>query len=302
LQERGVRLEFVLDEGGAVIEDLPMGVKKPAAMIGLAEKGYADFLVSVVDAGGHAAEPPRNTALGKLAKALVMLEKMPMKQRLISPVTLSLTTLGHHVDPLKRIFLTNLRIFKPLVMRILAGDKQTNALTRTTIAATMAEASPAPNVLPQRAKATLNTRILPGETANDVETHIRRVADKAGIPLEIELLRYAPAVEERAHGWAYQVILRCLPTICKDIIPLPYLVTGATDSREYAHISDEIYRFYPFFLNSDELSAMHATNERIRRESLAGALRFNYQFIKEVGSGTKGSAQIPENRKAGLKK
>jgi len=64
---------------------------------------------------------------------------------------------------------------------------------------------------------------------------------------------------------------------------VPYLVTGATDSHEYTHITDEIYRFYPFVLSEDEINSMHATDERIRLKSLAGALRFNYQFIKKAG-------------------
>ena len=283
LRERGVQLEFVLDEGGAVIEDAPFNVSAPIAMIGLAEKGYVDFRITVVDHGGHSAEPPPHTALGKLSKAITAIEAAPMKQRLITPVDLTFDALGRRMRLPMRLVLANLWLLKPLALPVLSKDRQTNAMTRTTIAATMAEASPASNVLPQRATANLNVRILPGQTAEEVEKHITTVAAKAGVRLEIKASRTSPAIEARKSAWAYDAILRCLPTIREGIIATPYLVTGATDSREYAGIADEIYRFYPFIINSKELSAMHATDERIRRESLAGALKFNYHFIKMAG-------------------
>ena len=288
LQQRGVRLEFVFDEGGAILENPPFGLSKPVAMIGLAEKGYTDFCVSVLDAGGHSAEPPRNTALGKLAMVLAAIEKRPMKQRLISPVTLTFDALGRYMGFTMRLVLANLWLFKPLALRSLAANKQTNSMTRTTIAATMAEASPASNILPQKASATLNVRILPGETSGDVKSHIERVASKTAVEIELDMLRGSPAVGERVSAWAYQAILRYLPAVREGVIPAPYLVTGATDSREYEPVADEIYRFYPFILSESELDAMHATDERIRRESLAGALRFNYHFIKEASSGSRG--------------
>jgi carboxypeptidase PM20D1 len=282
LLERGVRFEFILDEGGAIIEDMPFGIKSPAAMIGLAEKGYADFRVTVSDEGGHAAEPPPNTALGNLAKIVTAIEKNPMKQRLIPLVTLTFKALGRHMKKPMQMVLANLWLFKPLAMAAFAKDKQTNAMTRTTIAATMAEASPAPNVLPQRASVILNVRTLPGETAEDVRRHIERIAAKTGVPFTIELLKDSPAADMGSCSWVYKTIIRCLDAVCKDIIPVPYIVTGATDSRDYIPITDEIYRFYPFILNTQELNCMHAANERIRRKSLDGALNFLYQFIKKA--------------------
>ena len=283
LKERGVTMEFVLDEGGAITEEPPFGLNSPMAMIGMAEKGYADFSVSVIDKGGHSAEPPRNTALGKLGALLVALEKNPVKQRLISPVTMTFDTLGRYMGFHMRLILANLWLFKPVALRVLASDKQTNAMTRTTMAATMASGSPASNVLPQRATATVNSRILPGETIEDVKKHIEGVAAKAGVPFEVDVLRGSQPVPERTSAWAYQAIIRYLPAIREGIVATPYLVTGATDSREFVPVTDEIYRFYPFYLNKSELAAMHATDERIRRGSLAGALRFNYHFIKDAG-------------------
>ena len=283
LHDRDVMMEFVLDEGGAIIENPPFDIKVPAAMIGLAEKGYADFRVSVADEGGHSAEPPQHTALGSLAKVLAAIEAAPMKQKLVPPVTLTLEALGRHMKAPLRAVMANLWLSKPLVLYFLAKDLQTNAMSRNTIAATMAEASPAANVLPQRASAILNTRILPGSTADEIRAHILQVGARAGVSVEVEAIKASPPICMRPSSWTHEAIQRCLSVIREDILPVPYLVTGATDSREYASVAEELYRFYPFLLDSSELAAMHATNERVRHESLAGALRFNYNFIKEAG-------------------
>jgi carboxypeptidase PM20D1 len=286
LHERGIRFEFILDEGGAISENLPFGISHPAAMIGLAEKGYADFRITVSDEGGHAAEPPPNTALGKLAKVLTAIEKKPMKQKLVPIAALTFDAFSRRMNLLMRVIFANMWFFKPLIMHVFSKDKQTNAMTRTTIAATMAEASPAPNVLPQRASAILNVRLLPGNTAEDVLKHLMRTTAKTSVQINIELIKESPAVEMSSRSWVYETILHCLPVIQQGIFAVPYLVTGATDSREYIHLTDEIYRFYPFILNMQELSCMHAANERIRQDSLAGALKFLYHFIKQAGNRT----------------
>ena len=284
LEERGVHMEFILDEGGAVMEEPPFGLSTPVAMIGLAEKGFVDFGISVLDAGGHSSEPPKHTALGKLAKVITFIERSPMKQKLISPVTKTFDAIGRYMGFSMRLILANQWLFKPLLKSALAKEKQTNAMTRTTMAATMCEASPASNVLPQRASVTINSRILPGETMDDVKKHIERVVAKSGVSVEVALLRGSEPVPERTTAWAYDAILRFLPAISDGIVAAPYLVMGGTDSREYVPVTDEIYRFYPFIVNKKELAAMHATDERIRISSLIGAVKFNYHFIKGAAS------------------
>ena len=70
LKERGVWPDFVLDEGGAVIPEGLPGIRGEAAMIAVAEKGVANFSVSIASGeGGHAATPPKSTVAGRLARA-----------------------------------------------------------------------------------------------------------------------------------------------------------------------------------------------------------------------------------------
>ena len=77
LNERGVRIEAVLDEGGSVIQGSVPGVKSPVALIGVAEKGYLTAELNVSATPGHSSMPPRQTAIGILAAALARIESAP---------------------------------------------------------------------------------------------------------------------------------------------------------------------------------------------------------------------------------
>lgn len=279
LQARGVRLAFVLDEGGAVLSDAPFGLKCPAAMVGVAEKGYADIRVTVRAAGGHAAEPPDRTALGNLGRLLAAIEDHPRPLRLIPTVEATFRTLSAHIGGAQGFLLQHIKLTKPLVFAAMRSNKQVAAMLRTTVAATQAQGSPQANVLPQAATAVLNCRLLPGDTDGALLGSLREIA--AGLKLDagFETIRYSPAPAETP---ADSPVFKAIAALAGELfgaIPVPYLVTGATDSREYAVVSDEIFRMYPFLLESAELDGMHGTGERIKKSSLALAVRFMQRFI-----------------------
>jgi carboxypeptidase PM20D1 len=59
----------------------------------------------------------------------------------------------------------------------------------------------------------------------------------------------------------------------------PSQVTGATDARHYAGLSDNIYRFAPFVVRPEDLKRIHGTDERISVEHYAQCVRFYHQLI-----------------------
>jgi carboxypeptidase PM20D1 len=143
LRSRGVHFDYVLDEGGAVVDGVVPDVAVPVAMVGIAEKGYVTLELSIEREGGHSSMPPPHTAVGELSSAIVELERTPFP-----PQTEFAERLFYYIAPHlpfpRRMIVSNLWAFKPVVVRLLRANRETNALIRTTTAATIFEELPHP--------------------------------------------------------------------------------------------------------------------------------------------------------------
>ncbi|MBR0536595.1 MAG: M20/M25/M40 family metallo-hydrolase, partial [Clostridia bacterium] len=186
LKEKGVHLDCVIDEGGAI---LPIEIKgvihKDLAGIGVAEKGYADIEISVFAKGGHSSQAPNHTALGKLAEVIRDIEGHQFKTKL-SPMMMELFgKVAKSATYPARLVTCNYRLLKPALEAVLGYVPQAASMMRTTTGVTMASGSPAPNVLPQKATATVNFRIYPGQTLEDVLAHIRKVVRNKKIEVNV---------------------------------------------------------------------------------------------------------------------
>jgi carboxypeptidase PM20D1 len=184
LRNEGRRFEFIIDEGGFVVEDTPILPGRLLAMVNIAEKTYFTVRLRARGEGGHSSMPPRHTAIGKLASALGRLEANPMPARLSGPIREMLTAVAPEVPGIEGWALRNLWLTEPLVLRGLTGDRSTNALVRTTTAITIFEGGVKENVLPQEAVATVNFRLLPGDSTEAVLDHIERTIDDPEITVE----------------------------------------------------------------------------------------------------------------------
>ncbi|HET9445935.1 MAG TPA: M20/M25/M40 family metallo-hydrolase, partial [Steroidobacteraceae bacterium] len=172
LAGRGIRAEFVLDEGGLSISDAPL-TNKPLTLVGIAEKGYLSLQLEVKVAGGHSNAPGERTAVDVLAKALVAIRNNSFEPRYAGVTQAMLDAIAPHTPPVTRAAIANSWLFAPLLLRELSATPQGAALLHTTIAPTMLQGSPKQNVLPSVATATINLRILPGDRIADVIAHVR---------------------------------------------------------------------------------------------------------------------------------
>lgn len=267
LLERGVRPGLVLDEGGAVVENVLPGVGVATAMIGVAERGVATFVLTAHEAGGHASTPPRIPATARLARAIDRLRRRPFPLRLAAPVRAMLATAAPHApSPLREVF-ARAGVAAPLITRVFAAlGPETNALVRTTAVVTELAGATGRNVLPTTARAWVNVRLLTGDSIADVSVHLQRAIADPRIEIELEA-GSDPSPVSPWTGDAWRRIAGCVrETLGADTVPLPYLQLGASDSRWFTRISDHVYRFAPFHLTRSERDALHAHDERIRVE------------------------------------
>lgn len=279
--EKGITFDYIIDEGGTVIEDFISDFKSPIATIGIGEKGYANIKVSVQGTGGHASMPPKHTALGTLSGVIHNLEKSQCPLNLIPSVHEFLMKIGPYMKWPVRFLIANLWLTKPIFIRAFAKSSTAgNAMLRTTTAVTMAEASMEPNVLPQTASLTANFRILPGEKGDDLLHHIKKVNSAYDIkvtPLRLE----NPSSISSTDSEGFKRIESLIKQLYGDVVVTPYLVLGGTDSRKYEPLCQHIYRFSPYLINKEELGSMHSTNERLSQENFRRCITFFMELYKQ---------------------
>ena len=280
LKEKGVHFDFVIDEGGVVMNGKLLGVNAMVAAIGICEKGYADIRLTAKSSGGHASRPPKETAVGTLAKAIIALEKHQAKSSLNEPLRAMLSTVGGYMKFPLNVIASNLFLTKPLLLKGFAAGAEGAAMVRTTAAPTMLKGSSAPNVLADRAEAVANFRIAPGETVDDLLAHIRKVTRGS---VEVSIIQgYNPSGSSDTGSEAYRLIERTVAGIFTGYVVTPYLMIAATDSRHYASVADGIYRFQPFRSMTEDLGTIHAVGERLSIESLREGVEFFIRLVKNA--------------------
>jgi carboxypeptidase PM20D1 len=274
LEDRGVHLEALLDEGGGVTENMLPGVKLPVATIGTAEKGYLSLQLSVACPPGHSATPPRQTAISILSNALTRLSARPMPARL-TYILPTLRWIGAALNFSTQLALANLWLFGGIVKRRLTASPQTDAILRTTIAPTMISGGVKDNLLPAEARATVNFRILPGESIAGVCQHVRRVIDDERVTLQaVEGSAREPSPLSPITSRAYQSLVSTIQRIFGNIPVAPMLVAGGTDAYRYTGICENALRFAPVIATKDILSRIHGVNERMAVADLEKQVKF----------------------------
>jgi carboxypeptidase PM20D1 len=284
LKSRGVHPLVAIDEGSAIVRGVIPGISRPVALIGIAEKGHTSVRLTVESAGGHSSMPPPRTAVGVLARAIDRLETHPLPGRLDGAVAGMLEELGREMPLSSRIAMANLWLTRPLVIRMLSRSPATNATLRTTTAPTMIQGSPKENVLPIRAQAIVNFRIIPGETPETVLEHVRRVVDDSTVAIALAEPPAPPSPVSSTTSRAYETLARDIAALEPNAIVAPSLVVGATDSRHYAGYARDVYRFLPMQIGAADLDRVHGTNERIGVHDYARGVAFMTLLISDLSS------------------
>src|SRR5574341_707531 len=185
LKARGVRPAFVLDEGGAIATGLVPGVAGPVALVGIAEKGYLTLELVVRVDGGHSSMPPRQTAVGILSAAIEELEEHPGPGGIRGPTAQMFDYLGPELPFGMRLFFANRWLFGGLLAGRFGASPAGNAMLRTTTAPTIFQAGVKENVLPSVARATVNFRLLQGDSIAGLVAYVRRIIADPRVTVEV---------------------------------------------------------------------------------------------------------------------
>jgi carboxypeptidase PM20D1 len=280
LEQRGVRPAFILDEGGIIAEGAVPGVKRPVALVSTAEKGVLSVQLVARSEGGHSSMPPTHGAIGKLAAAIQKLEENQMPARLDGATRRSYQYLAPEMPFGTRLALANLWLFSPLIERQAAADPAANARIRTTTAPTIFQGGIKENVLPHEARAVVNFRVLPGDTIQGVLRHVR---DTVGPGIRVQATGTAnseASPESDVRAPEFGLIQRTLAQVLPGVIVAPNLLAGATDTKHYRRLSQNVFRFIPMRMKPEDLKRIHGTNERVGIENYGEIVRFYAQLLR----------------------
>lgn len=284
LADRGVRAWFVLDEGMAALERHPL-TGGPAAMIGISERGSGTMRIRAVGQPGHSSMPPPETAVSLAAKAVRRIHEMPLEQSLEGgPALGMMRALAPELSFTNRMAVSNEWLFGPMLRQRMSSNPAARALLGTTAAPTMINGGVRPNLLPGEAIAMINFRIHPRDDAADLLRRARQaVADLDGVSVDwAEPPRDASPISSTT-STSYALLAALSRDILPDAPVAPALVLAGTDSRHYAGVAENVYRYQPVRFTNDDLEMPHGLNERISIENLERMIRF-YIGLMEAGA------------------
>ncbi|MGI4863175.1 MAG: M20 family peptidase [Janthinobacterium lividum] len=283
IQKQYPQLEMVLDEGGTIKTDGVAGIMQPVALVGISEKGYLSLVLSATGQGGHSSMPPPLTSVGRVAAAVAKLEAEPFPARLDGGIGTTLAYLTPAVPFGQRVVFANQWLFGPLIKRKLAAQPSSNAAIRTTTAPTIISGGAKDNVLPIGASATVNFRLLPGDSLAAVQRRVRQLIDDPLVQVRPLAQGQEASPISRTDNAAFGALHRTIKSVFPQALVAPYTVLGATDARTYAFLCPQAtYRFSPLLMDQQAIESMHGTNERLRPAAFQDVIRFYAALIQNM--------------------
>jgi acetylornithine deacetylase/succinyl-diaminopimelate desuccinylase-like protein len=270
---------FAVNEGGYGVLD-EQG-KRVALEIQMGEKVYQDFTFTVVNPGGHSSLPVKDNAIYRLSAALARVGAHEF------PIALNDTTRTYFRRMAAILGGAEARAITALLAdsndaRAVAEVAKTpawNAKMRTTCVATMVQAGHAVNALPQRARANVNCRLLPGTSVDAVHKVLIELAGDPAVTVAVvepQSVTFDPPPLTPA-------IMRPLEAVAAELYPgvpvVPTMITGATDGSRLNAAGIPTYGIEGFFVDPDQ-GNMHGINERIRVRSLMDGRDFLHRLVQ----------------------
>lgn len=282
MKHDGIKPALVFDEGGGIVNKAFPGVKEDTAFLGVVEKGMINVKLSLDSNGGHSSTPKKNGPVIRLSKALLKLEKNPMKPQYTKAVKELLNIMGKHSSFVLKIFFANMWLFSGLVKWLFSKvSADTRALLTTTFAFTMMNGGNQTNIIPNHVEANINVRIAPFDTIDGVINHIKKVIKDNDIVITYsDANKMYPECDFTQKG--YEIIKETTIETYPNTIVSPFIMLGGTDARHYNEISNCVIRFSPIKLTNEDRKGIHGLNEKIKVETLQKGLEFYQRLLTKI--------------------
>ena len=215
-------------------------------------------------------------------KALLAIEKHPMKPKLINTTKELLNIMGRHTSFGLKIVFANMWLFKGLVKKLFTKlSADTRALLQTTFAFTTINGGNQTNIIPNHVEANVNVRIAPFNTVDEVVNHIKKVVKDKDI--KIETFNISKTYDECSFkNEGYRLIKETTIETYPNTIVSPFIMLGGTDARHYNEISSCVIRFSPIKVTNEDRKGIHGLNEKIKVETLIKCEEFYERLLLKL--------------------
>jgi acetylornithine deacetylase/succinyl-diaminopimelate desuccinylase-like protein len=249
------------------------------------EKIFATFQLETTDKGGHSSRPTAENPIYRLASGLERLAALKFPVHLTDTTKLYFARRAEiESGALQRDMRAVVRQPPdPAAIETLSTDVETNIQLRTTCTTTMIEGGHAENALPQRARATVQCRIIPGESPQSVVDTIRRTLNDP----RIEITVITPAIvaaDSAPTPEMLEITQRVARSVWPGVMVLPEMSPGATDSVYTRALGIPSYGIDGMFDDLDDGRA-HGRDERIGVAAFAEEIEFTYRLMRAVADG-----------------
>ena len=264
--------EFVINEGGTGLTEL-FGVKRPVFNIGVSEKGPLWLKLIASGRPGHGSVPHDDSAADRLLRALARVSawERPLDP---GPEVMEHFRQLHQAGVLERMpdsrMLASLAKEHPRVKSV-----QSNSIALTTLNAGLKH-----NVIPARAEATLDCRLLPGYDPDRFIEQLREVIDDPRVVVETVFSSSTPSSATDTE--LFSAMTRAVNDVVEDAVVVPSVSTGFTDSRVFRRRGIPAYGFVPILMDAADMGRAHGNDERISLGNLRLGAQILHATVRDI--------------------
>lgn len=281
-----IQSEFAINEGGGIGIELGKN-KKMYYLCATGEKGICWLKLKTKGDAGHGSMPVSNNAIVHMCQAILKIARYHPPVKITSTLEGVLKVIGKQAKISPAILKTLLQSkLSGLILEKIKDDgmrRLLKAILANSFSPTVIKAGYKTNIIPSECEAEIDCRILPGETKNSVLHSLKKILQN--IPVEIEITEFFPATESETENNFYHIIVNSTKKNDAESKVMPFMLTGATDSRFLRRKGIPAYGFSPFKVEGslkDYLQLYHGHNERISLENLLFGTKVLFSVLEKI--------------------
>jgi acetylornithine deacetylase/succinyl-diaminopimelate desuccinylase-like protein len=279
-----IAAKYSINEGGNVFVK---NGKVQYVAVQASEKVATNVTVTARGTSGHASIPVKDNSVYHLSAALEKIGNYNAPVHLTTIVRRYFEGIAPLEDPEMAKWIRSIETPDrgEHATRVLAdANPMWNAMMRDTISPTMLNAGMRGNVIPSEASATLNIRLLPGNTITALLAELTKLVNDPQVKLEVQKDAGLAAPDSSLESDFYQAIVKASAEEFGGVPVLPFQSTWATDSAQLRLHNVQSYGLVPFPLTAEDLKRMHGDDERIPAAAFAKGVSLMVRLVKQFAA------------------